>query len=98
MRPATLLVSTIFVSALLPNWAGFELAVGAERNVSTQRGANAADHMSEKGFANSNAQWSADPEKGWVRAEKRHKLHDQRSKPSESDRQFGKPKDKRKTD
>jgi antibiotic biosynthesis monooxygenase (ABM) superfamily enzyme len=57
MRPAKLLVSAIFVSVFLPNWAGLELAVGAERHVSTQRGANAADHMSEKGFANGKAQW-----------------------------------------
>jgi predicted secreted Zn-dependent protease len=98
VRPAKLLVSTIFVSALLPNWAGFELAVGAERHVSTQHGANAADHMSEKGFANGNAQWSADPEKGWVRAEKRHKLHEQKGTPRDSNREFDKAKHKRKTD
>jgi len=98
MRPAKLLVSAIFVSVFLPNWGGLELAVGAERHVSTQRGANAADHMSEKGFANGNAQWSADPEKGWVRAEKRHKLHEQKGTPRDSNREFDKAKHKRKTD
>jgi uncharacterized lipoprotein YmbA len=54
--------------------------------------------MSEKGFANGNAQWSADPEKGWVRAEKRHKLHEQKGTPRDSNREFDKAKHKRKTD
>ena len=54
--------------------------------------------MSEKGFANGNAQWSADPEKGWVRAEKRHKLHEQKATPRDSNREFDKAKHKRKTD
>jgi len=98
MRPAKLLVSAIFVSALLPNWAGLELAVGAERHVSTQRGANGPDHISEKGFANGHAQWSADPEKGWVRAEKRRELHEQSDTPRESNRKFEKAKRKGKND
>jgi hypothetical protein len=98
MRPAKLLISAIFVSALLPNWAGLELAVGAERHVSTQRGANGPDHISEKGFANGHAQWSADPEKGWVRAEKRHELHEQSHTPRESNRKFEKAKRKGKND
>jgi hypothetical protein len=96
MRPAKLLVSAIFVSALLPNWAG--LAVGAERHVSTQRGANGSDHMSERGSTNTNAQWSADPEKGWVRAEKRHERHEQSDTPRESNRKFEKAKRKGKND
>ena len=35
-------------------------------------GGQAKSHMSSKGAANTNAQWSADPERGWVRAEERH--------------------------
>jgi hypothetical protein len=34
----------------------------------------AGAHMSDKGRANTNAQWSADPEKGWVRADERHQI------------------------
>lgn len=37
-------------------------------------GGKAASHMSSKGLENNNAQWSADPERGWVRAEERHDL------------------------
>jgi hypothetical protein len=32
--------------------------------------------MSTKGASNSNAQWSADPTRGWVRADERHKMHE----------------------
>ena len=97
MNPSKLLVIISLGSALLLKTIGSGVAVGAERHVS-ERGTKAADHMGEKGVANGNAQWSADPEKGWVRAEKRHKLHDQRGTPSESNRQFGKAKGQRKTD
>ena len=38
-------------------------------------GGVAASHMSEKGSENTNAQWSADPERGWRRAEERQELH-----------------------
>jgi hypothetical protein len=38
------------------------------------KGSKAEAHMSEKRRANPNAQWSADPEKGWVRAEERQQL------------------------
>jgi hypothetical protein len=38
--------------------------------------------MSDKALANRNAQWSADPEKGWVRAEERHKEQERRESTS----------------
>jgi hypothetical protein len=38
-------------------------------------GGAAASHMSEKGLENTNAQWSADHERGQERAEERHQLH-----------------------
>jgi hypothetical protein len=54
--------------------------------------------MSEKGSTNSNAQWSADPERGWVRAEGRHDLHQQNHKSTETHQSPNKGKSKRKTD
>jgi hypothetical protein len=42
----------------------------------SHRGGQAKSHMSSKGAANTNAQWSADPERGWVRAEERHERRD----------------------
>ena len=43
----------------------------------SQRGVQAKTHMSSKGAANTNAQWSADPERGWVRAEERHERREE---------------------
>lgn len=40
-------------------------------------GVKGAERMSERGRANTNAQWSADPERGWVRADERHRLREQ---------------------
>ncbi len=41
----------------------------------SQRGGNADTHMSANGQENTNAQWFADPERGWVRADERHDHH-----------------------
>jgi len=38
------------------------------------KGRKAGAHMSVKGRANTDAQWSADPEKGWVRADERQQI------------------------
>ena len=38
----------------------------------SQRGGQSNKHMNAKGLTNTNAQWSADPERGWVRADERH--------------------------
>jgi len=43
----------------------------------SQPGGQAKSHMSDKGSANTNAQWSADPERGWVRAGERYQQHEE---------------------
>jgi hypothetical protein len=43
------------------------------------KGSKAEAHMSDKGRASTNAQWSADPKKGWVRAEERQQLRDDKN-------------------
>ena len=96
MKPTKLVVTLILAIALLSNWPTKASAAGAAKHA--QRGGKAADHMSERGSANNNAQWSADPEKGWVRAEKRHELHEQSDTPRESNRKFEKAKRKGKND
>lgn len=60
----------------------------------SQRGGEASTHMSGKGSSNSNAQWSADPERGWIRAEERQQGHDEsqatgKSKPSRKQKANG---------
>jgi hypothetical protein len=59
-------------------------------------GGQADSHMSGKGSANTNAQWTADPERGWIRADERRDRHpqshsatkpkDNRSKPKGQDK------------
>jgi len=54
--------------------------------------------MSAKGAANTNAQWSADPDRGWVRADERHKLNEKpgSSNPGKNqEKQKGKGKGKK---
>ena len=98
MKPVKLIVSTILATALLPNGPAVIMAAGAGKQIVSQRGGKAADHMSEKGSTNGNAQWSADPERGWVRAEGRHDLHQQNHKSTETHQSPNKGKSKRKTD
>jgi hypothetical protein len=53
-----------------------------------------AEPRSERGRANSNAQWSADPERGWVRAGERHRQNSPSDLPKKrsQSRQKGKGK------
>jgi len=96
MKSAKLIVGLIVATVLLPNWPTKASAAAAAKQV--QRGGKAADHMSERGSANTNAQWSADPERGWVRADKRHELHEQIDTSRDFNRQSDKAKRKRKSD
>ena len=52
------------------------LIITAPRGAEAQpsKDGSAGVPMSTKGRGNTNAQWSADPEKGWIRADERHRL------------------------
>ena len=50
-------------------------SAGQGKESSVSRGEKAKTKMSDKGKENTNAQWSADPDHGWVRADERHDLH-----------------------
>ncbi|MDH3444023.1 MAG: hypothetical protein OEN50_08885 [Deltaproteobacteria bacterium] len=63
-----LAVFTLVVSTLVPG------TVRAAQSKGGKAGAN----MSDKGRTNNNAQWTADPGRGWVRAEERHLLQDEK--------------------
>jgi hypothetical protein len=82
--------------ALWLNFPAVANAAGAKNSVSPH-GGRAAEHMSDKGSFNGNAQWSADPDKGWVRADERHKLHEKKDSSGEANRRNGKAKGKRKS-
>lgn len=76
MKLAKFSIAAITINALFIVAISTVLAAGSGKNIANQRGGKAAEHMSSNGSFNSNAQWSADPERGWVRAEERHKLHE----------------------
>ena len=74
MKPQTYTVKFLLLGALLFGLSGLAAANSQAKNLANHRGGQASDHMSPKGSANSNAQWSADPTRGWVRADERHEL------------------------
>ena len=69
-------------------------AVSAGKNDANQHGGKGAEQRSSKGSFNANSQWSADPEKGWVRADERHKQHDKDNPRDDARPKNGKPKSK----
>lgn len=68
--------SVITLIAVLVDCNGIAFGAGAGKGNANQRGANAATQMNTKGASNTNAQWSADPVRGWVRADERHKMQE----------------------
>jgi len=68
----------VVLNALIFCLSGTAAQAGQAKKGSNSRGGQADSHMSEKGTTNSNAQWSADPLRGWVRAQERHELRDEK--------------------
>jgi hypothetical protein len=66
----------VVLIAVLVDYNGIAFGAAAGKGTTHQRGANAAAQMSTKGASNSNAQWSADPVRGWVRADERQKMQE----------------------
>jgi len=95
MKPPKYLIAAITLHALLAFTISTVGAASAGKNDANQHGGKGAEHMSSKGSFNTNSQWSADPEKGWVRADERHKQHDKEDNPKDDARpKNGKPKGK----
>ncbi|HYT56085.1 MAG TPA: hypothetical protein VEQ38_15375 [Verrucomicrobiae bacterium] len=92
MKLTKYVIAAMVLSALVETSAA--IAAGPGKNSANQRGGKAAEHMSTKGAANTNAQWSADPERGWVRAEERHKQQEKGGASSDTNQTNGKPKAK----
>jgi hypothetical protein len=84
------------ISALivfLGNCTDLAFGAAAGKRGTNQPGTKAAEQMSTKGASNTNAQWSADPARGWVRADERHKMHEKAdSTKSNNGKQQGKGK------
>ena len=77
MKSLSRILGVVLLSVLLGTWVHAAEAAGAGNGKAHQRGGVASGRMSDKGKLNNNSQWSADPERGWVRAEERHKVHDE---------------------
>lgn len=85
LRPTPVWAIVILI-ALLIDCAGVAFGAAAGKGSVNQHGARAAAQMSTKGASNNNAQWSADPVRGWVRADERHKVQ-QKTASSEATKQ-----------
>lgn len=85
---------TVFalLNALIFCLGGGAAYAGPGKKGSSHGGGQADTHMSEKGATNSNAQWSADPLRGWVRADERHQLHEKKGSMSQSKGKRGRHK------
>jgi hypothetical protein len=84
----------IVVAMLLTALVHTSAASAASVDKNNQRGGKAAEQMSTKGSGNTNAQWSADPERGWVRADERHKQDKKDGATSGTKKPSAKPKGK----
>jgi hypothetical protein len=67
-------------------------AHAGQANKDAGRGGQANSHMTSKGAANTNAQWSADPELGWVRADERREQREESRPASKAKKNGGKHK------
>lgn len=79
---------------VIVNMLGFAPAPGASpkgKDYSQQRGAKAGAHTNSKGSTNTSTQWSADPERGWVRAEEQYGAKNQSAPAKGSAKNKGKP-------
>ena len=75
----------VFIPAALT--LAFIIIAAGNTAAAPAKGGKVGAYMSAKGRANTNAQWSADPDKGWVRAEERHRIEkDKNSKRNQVDR------------
>ena len=73
--------TTVVILAALA-LASMKLVVAHNAEAAPPKGGKAEARISDKGRANTNGQWSADPEKGWVRAEERQQIRNDKKETS----------------
>ena len=78
MKSAKVAAQFLLLNALLSVGATSGSAAQAKHSPS-QRAGQVAGQMSAKRSERGNHQWSADPERGWVRGDEAHGANDQRS-------------------
>lgn len=90
-------IAIVTLTALLGSVTGSALAAEGAKGRANQRGGTVGEHRSGKGSWNSNTQWSADPERGWVRANERRPSREKNGSAERGKQNKGKEKDKGKT-
>lgn len=63
-----------------------------DANGNRKSGSRTHSHTSDKGTEAGNAHWYADPERGWVRAEKRHELQKKGKQPAKKHSEYSRQK------
>lgn len=84
-------IGTMTLAALLTILTASTSGAGPGKG-GVRQASKSADSRSERGHANNNAQWSADPERGWVRGDERHRVNEPGASPMK--RSHGQNKDK----
>jgi len=91
MKSSPCIAILAILNAMLLCFSDSSVQAGESKG-GARSGGQASSHMSSKGVENTNAQWSADPDRGWVRADERHDLHDQGQSVGKSNQSRGKNK------
>jgi hypothetical protein len=78
MKRSSRLTALAILSGFLPWLAAVSADAGSSKKARHSAALGATERMSKGAFKNANAQWAADPEKGWIRAEGRKNAHEKR--------------------
>lgn len=95
MKSAKVAALLVLFNALLSIGTTLGGAAQAKHSPS-QRAGHTTGQTSSKGSAHGNHQWSADPERGWVRGDEAHGANDQRSATKRKNQSRAQSNDKRK--
>ncbi len=75
----------VFVSLITLTLCANSFSIGAEQKKDKSNRGGQDSHIGGKGSNNNDAQWTADPERGWIRTDERRDTR--QTNPPESDRQ-----------
>jgi hypothetical protein len=92
MKQFSRLTSFVILNGFLVSLAAVSVHAGSSKTSGTAAG-NAHVHTRDRTVVNTNAQWSADPEQGWIRNDQRRKAHERHQPTSQFKKDSGKHKD-----
>ena len=86
MKANRIMTAILLLNVLTSGMTNSGATAGQEKGETREHGRQASEHMSVKALTNTSAQWSADPERGWVRADERPNQGQEKAKPKQTDR------------